>query len=182
MKRTGIIIGSIIAVSFTGCSVLPILSGNTTNTSNVKTYSEDLSVHRMEYQPLDRMIEVSDDELEELPPLADSLHYQLVNDSVNYSLDSIARIRLSDNKVTGFTILVFSSMSREESRKALGKVYQVLPDDEADLVYQQPYFRVKTGKFMHEIHAYATLKKLKEVFPSAVIVPEEYKIVEPDND
>ena len=182
MKKVVIVIVCAVAASSMGCSLLPTLSGSNTSTSSVNDYSEDLSIHRMDYEPLDRSIEDIDIGIEELPPPADSLHYLLVNDSVDYSLDSIAKIRLSDNKVTGYTILVHSSMSREESRKALGRVYQILPDDEADLVYQQPYFRVKTGKFMHEIHAYATLIKLKEIFPSAVIVPEEYKIVEPKND
>lgn len=162
------------------CSVIPMLSGSSTGDSGYGGYSEDLSVHRKELIPLERTTLV--DTSSYVTEIPDSGYYIPVNDSVDYVLDSIARIRLADNTFSGYSILVFNSLNRTEALKVLGRVYRILPDEESKLVYKQPFFRVMTGKFDHEIHAYGSLKKVKEQFPSAIIVPQNYKIKESGED
>ena len=173
---------TIVVIFLGACQYIPVISsaeGGRPGRSQNNSYSEDLSSLRPTFEVEDQIIENGIPEIE-IDESDSSAHYTPVNDTVNIALDSIASIRLSENKVTGYTIMVYSSRSREEARKALGRFRQHLPDATADLVYQQPYFRVKTGKFMHEIHAYGLLEEIKQEFNTAIIVPETYKIIEDD--
>lgn len=164
------------------CQYIPVISGaegSKPTRAEKGSHSEDLDYLRPTFEDEELVIPNGMPELV-IDSMDSSSFYIPVNDTVNLALDSIANLRLSDNKVTGYTILVYSSMSREDARKALGRLLQHIPDTKADLVYQQPYFRVKAGKFMHEIHAYALLEEIKEEFNTAIIVPETYKIIVQD--
>ena len=151
---------------------------NITGGSNTPTYDEDLSLLRPEIEEVNRMGIDSLDTT--MSPIDSAKYHMTVNDTVNMVLDSISSQRLLANKVTGHTILVYSSMSREDARKAIGRLYKVVPDAGADLQFQQPFFRVKVGKFLHEYHAHPLLNSIKSEFPNAIIIPETYKIVQPD--
>lgn len=75
-----------------------------------------------------------------------------------------------------YTILVHNSNSREEAEEARRNVYRVLPKAKPKLQFVSPSYKVKVGNYLNKLDAYQTLVKLKDLFPNAVIVPEQVSL------
>jgi len=99
-----------------------------------------------------------------------------VNEKVDAVLDSIDRFNLMRRSVDGYTIQIYSGQNREDAMNAKKKMTTNLPDLTANLQYQQPKFRVTLGKYYSKLEAYQDLTKLRESFPSAILIPEKIAI------
>ncbi len=158
----------------TSCAILNSISGSKNagvSTSNVE-YSEDLSIYS------ERMI-IDSDKLAEKEESLVLVPYEIdVTDTVNAVLDSIAILNINRNTYTGYSIQLFSSNDYEEAKKMMGKALKNFAERDPILNFQQPNFKIKIGKFNQEITARSLLNEVKDVFPSAIIVPETYLISE----
>jgi hypothetical protein len=98
--------------------------------------------------------------------------YMDVTSELNEVLDTLA---LVNKEIPNFkyTILVHNSNSRQAADEARKNVFRVLPDANPQMQFISPSYRVKVGSYFDKIDAYPTLVKLKELFPNAVIVPEQ---------
>lgn len=99
-----------------------------------------------------------------------------VNAKVNSVLDSIDRLNVLRKFVDGFTIQIYSGQNREEANNTKKKMSEELNDMKADLQYQQPKFRVKTGNYFTRLEAQKDLMRIRRVFPNAILVPERIPI------
>jgi hypothetical protein len=98
-----------------------------------------------------------------------------VDDKVNFVLDSIDRLNALRKFIPGYTIQVYSGLSRDEAGNARKRLSEEL-DMRADLQYVQPKFRVRVGYYFTNIEAQRDLVRLKRYFPNAILVPESIPI------
>src|SRR5688572_13093181 len=87
----------------------------------------------------------------------DPSHYvearHAVNASLDAVLDSIDRINVSRGTVDGFTIQLYSGISREEALDVKKQVSTALPNIDSDVQFVQPNFRVRAGKYVNRYDA-----------------------------
>lgn len=152
---------------FTLC--LPSLDGTAQRSRNSKAHNEDLTENRLKFPAVeDSVFRLEDEpEIKVLPP------DHAVTDTVNSILDSIARFNKSRLFIDGYTIQIYSGLKREEAMNSIKKMKDEIPDLTPDLAYQQPKFRVKTGSYFTRLEAQRDLRRLKEIFPTAILVPEK---------
>ena len=99
-----------------------------------------------------------------------------VNKQLDAVLDSIDRINLNRRFIDGFTIQVYSGLNREEAMLVKRDLTTYLPKLEADVLYNQPNFRVKTGRYFNQLEAQKDFQLIKTIFPNAIIVPDKISI------
>lgn len=99
-----------------------------------------------------------------------------VNARLDSVLDSIARFNLSRTFADGFTIQVYSGTSKEEAMNTKKKMMEQAEDLMADLQYNQPKFRVKSGNYYTRIEAQRDLVRIRRLFPNAILVPEKIPV------
>lgn len=97
--------------------------------------------------------------------------HMMVNDKVDFVLDSIDKLNLLRKVVPGYTIQVYSGLDREEAGNTRKRLQDEL-DMRADLQYVQPKFRVRVGHYFTSLDAQKDLMRLKRYFPNAILVPE----------
>ena len=88
-----------------------------------------------------------------------------VNVIVDEVLDSINRFNVTRKLIDGYTIQVYSGQNREEAMNAKKKMNEV-SDLNAELEYNQPKFRVRTGSYYSRLEAQKDLLRLKRPFPT----------------
>lgn len=96
-----------------------------------------------------------------------------VNTQLHTLLDSIDRINLMRKSVEGFTIQVYSGQKREDALNAKRTIDQALPELKAEMVYIQPTFRIKAGKYSTQLDAQKDYVAVKRFFPNAILVPDK---------
>ena len=139
---------------------------------NPKPHHEDLTVHRLQFPDVkDTVLRKREEKIVEIIPAANS-----VTEKVNEVLDSIARFNKTKMFMDGFTIQVYSGLKREEAMNAKKKMVDEAKELVADLQYQQPKFRVKTGSYFTRLEAQRDLHRLKRIFPNAILIPEKVAI------
>lgn len=151
--------------------------GSTPQRSSAYTvdYEEDLSVHRS---------------LPDMPgpdqPASSRPSANLPEEPVTVSNDITDELdRLSENvaeknksikSIPGFTIQVYSGNSREMANQVRRRVWDVLPETQPEVKYQQPIYKVQVGQFTERLQAQKTFSMLKKEFPSALIIPDRIQI------
>ncbi len=139
--------------------------------SKEEKYEEDLSHTIPEVDPYISPVP-------EKSPLAPASFSEPIMD-ITLQLDTLLdRIALVNTQIPHFqyTILVHNSNSRQAADSARRNVFRALPDADPKMNFDPPSYKVKVGRFYNKLEAYQTLVKLKEVFPHAVMVPEQVYI------
>jgi hypothetical protein len=136
--------------------------------SNVKPHYENLADHRLKFPEVkDSVLKIENDDFELLPP------EHAVTEQVNGVLDSIARFNKERLFVDGYTIQIYSGIRRDEAMNAKKKVMGVFKEVVTDIHYQQPKWSLKTGSYYTRLEAQRDLRKMKQLFPTAILVPEK---------
>jgi hypothetical protein len=99
----------------------------------------------------------------------------IVNEKVNFVLDSIDRLNLIRKVIPGYTIQVYSGLNREEAGNTKRRLQDEL-DMRAEMQYQQPKWRVSVGNYFTNLDAQKDLIRLKRWFPNSILVPESIPI------
>lgn len=99
-----------------------------------------------------------------------------VNKKLDSVLDSIDRINVQRSFVDGFTIQVYSGSRKDDAMKAKQELTSSLPDLQSEVLYSQPNFRVKVGKYYSRIDAQKDYIDVKKLFPTAIVIPERVSI------
>ena len=94
-----------------------------------------------------------------------------VTSELSILLDSISKVNL-ETEFYEYTVQVHIGNNREAADEARLDVIRVMPEAKPKLEYKSPSYRVKVGRYFNNVEAYQTYVKLKEQFPSAIIVPE----------
>lgn len=137
--------------------------------ASVKPYYEDLTENRLKFPEVKDSIIKNEDEKDFvlMPP------EHAVTEQVNSILDSIARFNKGRLFVDGYTIQIYSGTKRDEAMNAKKKVFDIFQEMVTDIQYQQPRWNLKTGRYFTRLEAQRDLRKLKQIFPTAILVPEK---------
>lgn len=155
-------------------------STQSAHSNSTEAYTEDLSEYRPTYtMPGDTLALATDEVAEEDPGLENIAVTNDITGQLNEVLQQSDEYRRQIKFVDGFTVQVYSGTQSEEARKIRGKVLNMLPDVEAKLIYDEPSFKVKVGRYFSRMEAQTGFSKLKDEFPSAIIIPERIPL---DND
>lgn len=138
-------------------------------------YEEDLSVHRS-LQDLPEPDEPSPSR----PSGTTPEQPVTVSNDITEELDRLSQRVAEKNKsiktIPGFTIQVYSGNSRDMANQVRRRVWDVLPDTQPEIKYQQPIYKVQVGQFTERLQAQKTFAMLKKEFPSALIIPDRIQI------
>lgn len=132
------------------------------------TYQEDLSGSLPKYPDYKSVIE-------EASPNSPASPVK----SVDAQLDEVQRRFVDKNKsepyFSGYTVLVFSGIDRNQAFKTQDDLKLYYPDLNAEMQYQQPRYLVKLGKFTYKIEAQKALHQIKGQFPTARIMQDRFQ-------
>jgi hypothetical protein len=142
-------------------------------TQTAGKYQEDLTLLRPKIETATIIAE----DTSVLAPTRKTLPYvdakYAVNKQVDAVLDSIDKINLSRKFIDGYTILIYTGISKEEALIKKKELTGVHPALESELQYAQPNFRVKAGKFNTKLEAQRDFAIVKKFFPAAIIIPDK---------
>jgi hypothetical protein len=162
-------------VCVAGCAPKATTTSSTTTTTG--KYSEDLSIWRPKDQmPPDTTKQTSTqpNEIKKSTALVEAKF--TINDQLDGILDSIGRINKANGVIDGFTIQVYSGVKREEALNAKKELSVALPDLDSDVLYVQPNYRVRVGKYYDRLQAQKDFLAIKRHFPNAIVIPERISI------
>lgn len=157
-----IVLFTLIAATFTAHA-----QRNSRDRDKDKPYHEDLSALRPKFESprIDTLNQQRHHNVEIVEPR------HTVNEKVDMILDSIDAINSVRKFIPGFTIQIYSGTNRDDANNTKKKMLEEV-EMRADLLYEQPKWRVKTGKYFTTIEAQKDLVKIRRSFPNAILVPE----------
>lgn len=91
-------------------------------------------------------------------------------------LDTLHAYNARIKGVTGYRLLVYTGVDREQAMKSKEQLYRNYPDLEVYVTFVQPTFRVKVGDFLNRYDALRGADRIKGLFPSAVVVGETVRV------
>lgn len=138
-------------------------------------YSEDLSTLRPKAEPVSDVVVESPDKLKR-DPKAYVEAQATVNKKLDGVLDSIDRLNLNRKFIEGYTIQVYSGTNREDALNVKRQLTFSVPGVSSDVQYEQPNFKVKSGKYYTRLEAQRDFDVIKKYFPAAIVVPGQISI------
>lgn len=164
-----VLVALVIAV---GCK--PIQK-TTTTTSQDGKYSEDLSVLRpnVEEQAQDNI--TTPDKIKRDPKAHVDAQFT-INKRLDGVLDSIDRLNLNRRSIEGYTIQVYSGTNKDDALNAKKQLTLSAPNLNSEVQYEQPNFKVRSGKYYTRLEAQKDFDQIKKSFPAAIVVPGQISI------
>lgn len=142
-----------------------------------KTYEEDLSLYRPRFKSANESATQSSNSQ---PVQASKIIYSdsplHVNKKLDAILDTIATRNKSVKFTNGFRIQIYVGNDRKSADDAKIFTYQKYPEIYPYLSYQQPIYKVKIGDFLNRMDAERYYSDIKDLYPSAMILPDRVEI------
>lgn len=134
-----------------------------------KNYSENLAVVRPTYSMDSLNLDSSTDEDLSVEPT------QYDNAKVDSSEKLLADAYLKYQFAQGYRIQIYQGKSEAQAESVRAKVAELegFEREAVYLNYRSPNFRVKVGNYTDRLEAYRAYQKIKEFFPSALLVQEK---------
>ncbi|RPA67627.1 hypothetical protein EF405_14635 [Cyclobacteriaceae bacterium YHN15] len=133
-----------------------------------ENYQEDLTESLIQFPDLAELSKKSEVETPKEGSLA-------VDEDLEFSINKWRENYSAERYWSGFTVLVYSGVDRDQAFKTRNDLYTYFPDMKSDMQYQQPRYLVKIGKFINRIEAQPYYHQLKEFFPSARIIQDRFQ-------
>jgi len=139
-------------------------------------YQEDISGYRIEYpQPT---FEVADTQAE-IPEPSGAVSIEPTG-HIKAELDSVVKIIADSRKdiqfINGFSIQLYSGNSRDRASEARRKAIDTIEEFKPSMVYEQPNYKVRIGKYFSRLEANKDYTTIKSILPQAVLVPSKIRI------
>jgi hypothetical protein len=99
-----------------------------------------------------------------------------VNRRVDLLLDTLAMRNKAVKHTMGYRIQIYVGNNRQEADAAKLYCYQTLPELYPYMTFNSPTYRVKVGDFLTRMDAERYHDKLKELYPSAMILQDRVEI------
>jgi hypothetical protein len=148
----------------------------TVSSSQGQTYSEDLSIWRPKAETSANNNNTTTTVTDNPKQTQYVEPKYAVNKKLDTVLDSIDRYNRSKQFIDGFTIQIYAGLKREDALNAKKNLSSSLPDLHSEVVYAQPNFRVKVGKYYTRIDAQRDYVAVKKYFPTAIVIPDKVAI------
>lgn len=166
MKRILLFV-AVAGLLITGCK--PSQQTTKTTSSQDGKYSEDLSSLRPKEELVQNNTSTPDDIKRDPKAYVEAKF--TVNKQLDAVLDSIDQMNLNARFVEGFTIQVYSGKNREEALNVKKQLTLSAPNLTTEVQYEQPNFKVKSGKYFTRLEAQKDFEQIKKSFPTAIVVP-----------
>lgn len=147
----------------------------TTSTSQAGKYSEDLSSVRPKPEEQIQENTSAPDKIKHDPKTHVDAQFT-VNKQLNAVLDSIDRLNLNRRFIDGYTIQVYSGTSKDDALNAKKTLTLSAPNLSSEVQYEQPNFKVRSGKYYTRLEAQKDFEQIKKSFPAAIVVPGQISI------
>ncbi|GAB4249988.1 MAG: hypothetical protein Kow0079_02900 [Vicingaceae bacterium] len=79
----------------------------------------------------------------------------------------------SESKYEGFKIQIYSDSKKQPAKKIQADFIISYPEIKSELIYQQPFFKVRVGNFRTKLEAIKFKKEIESKFPNCFIVTDE---------
>jgi hypothetical protein len=139
-----------------------------TNVDAYENYQEDLTEDLIQFPDL---AEQSFESVTEAPTKGSLA----VDEDLEFSINKLQETYRAERYWSGFTVLVFSGVDRDQAFKTRNDLYTYFPEMKSEMQYQQPRYLVKIGKFINRIEAQPYYHQLKEQFPTARIIQDRFQ-------
>jgi len=166
MKRILLFV-AVAGLLITGCK--PSQQTTKTTSSQDGKYSEDLSSLRPKEELVHNNASTPDNIKRDPKAYVEAKF--TVNKQLDAVLDSIDQMNLNARFVEGFTIQVYSGKNREEALNVKKQLTLSAPNLTTEVQYEQPNFKVKSGKYFTRLEAQKDFEQIKKSFPTAIVVP-----------
>jgi hypothetical protein len=164
MKRA-LISGMIVLILTSSCG---LFKKSTSKADPFAGYQEDITDRRFTFEsPEDKIARKLSTET--APGGLD------VDQDLKLALDRFSQNNQNERFWSGFTVLVYSGVDRDQAFKTRNDLFTYFPDMKIDMQYQQPRYLLKVGKFVNRIEAQAYYHKLRDNFPTARIIPDRFQ-------
>lgn len=159
-----ILYGSFWLVVTSGCGIISISkSGGTAE--RYSGYTESLENTLPDFEPLP-LNKVSTRSAEAVKP---------IDVELSLAVQRLITENESEFYVSGFTILVYSGVDREDAFTTRNTLYSDYPEVPTFMQYEQPRYLVKVGRYINRIEALAWYEKITVEFPSARIIQDRFE-------
>jgi hypothetical protein len=99
-----------------------------------------------------------------------------VNKQLDGVLDSIDRLNLNRRSIEGYTIQVYSGTNKDDALNVKKQLTQSVPNLNSEVQYEQPNFKVRSGRYYTRLEAQKDFDQIKKFFPAAIVVPGQISI------
>jgi hypothetical protein len=135
-----------------------------------KVYDENLAVYRPNFKQLRNSLPAQTT-TGVSTTIADERNL-VVNRRLDAMLDSMAFHNKNLKYVNGFRIQLYVGNDRKQADDTKVFVYTSYPEIFPYISFQQPLYKVKVGDFLTRLDAERYYRNMREVYPSAIIVPD----------
>lgn len=149
-----------------GCKTLGIKKSG--ENLSYDSYQEDINSSLPQY-PDFRKIE---SKTAELPGIQSAT---AVDDELEVVQQRLIGKNKSEIYFSGYTVLVYSGIDRNQAFRTRDEMFQYFPDLAADMQYQEPRYLVKVGRYAYKIEAQKNFSMIKTQFPSARIIQDRFQ-------
>jgi len=99
-----------------------------------------------------------------------------LNEFLDYKPEYIYTPTVEVREFDGYRIQIYRGRNREEADRARRRSYEIFPRVTPYVEYSAPNYRVKVGDFIEKSEYVNIYRRLKQEFPTAMIVPARIKI------
>lgn len=139
------------------------------------SYTEDLSAVRPSVEDEVQSDTTIPDKIKRDPKTNVEAHFT-VNKQLDAVLDSIDQLNLNRKYVEGYSIQIYSGPNREDALNAKKQFTLSAPELSSEVQYEQPNFKVKSGRYFTRLEAQKDFNQIKKLFPAAIVVPGQISI------
>lgn len=149
-----------------GCKVLGIKKSS--ENSSYDSYQEDLTPSLPQYADF-RNIET------QASDLSGNESATAVDDELEKVQQRLIEKNKSEVYFSGYTVLVYSGIDRNQAFRTRDELFQYFPELEAEMQYQEPRYLVKVGRYNYKFEAQKPYSLIKTQFPSARILQDRFQ-------
>lgn len=149
-----------------GCKVLGIKKSS--ENSSYDAYQEDLTPSLPQYPDFRTIESLASDQSGIESATA-------VDDELEIVQKRLIEKNKSEVYFSGYTVLVYSGIDRNQAFRTRDELFQYFPELEAEMQYQEPRYLVKVGRYNYKFEAQKPYSIVKTQFPSARILQDRFQ-------
>lgn len=154
-------------IVFVGCKTAGSGAGSP---SDYESYQEDLNASLPQYDDF-RVIKSASQDFFSLES------GQAVDDQLGVLTERL-REKNKEAYFSGYTILVFSGIDRDEAFNVRDEVALNFPDLSTEMQYQEPRYLIKVGRYGYKFEAQKNFSLINAKFPTARIIQDRFLLKE----
>lgn len=178
MQRISYLVLFLLAILGAACSPKVATTGKSTASTTVtkstpKSNDQNLAVYRPKYTEKSTEGATDKADSKKVNKSEQPMH---VNKKLDAVLDTIASRNKNIRFANGYRIQIYVGNDKKSADDAKIFTYQSFPELNPYISYTQPVFKVKVGDFLNRMDAERYFSKIRESYPTAMILPDKVEI------